>query len=112
VYRSLEPIMDDHGVQVAGETIETLYNRIAEIQKNLPRYEEKEVVDWLEAMASELPAYADRMVAMCQSAQSPEQFKSFCTHLSEMNYQIQQAHPQQVADATLPLAWMLVAERS
>ncbi len=112
VYRSLEPIMDDHGVQVAGETIATLYNRIAEIQKNLPRYEEREIVDWLEAMAAELPAYADRMVSMCQSAQSPEQFKSFCSHLSQMNYQIQQAHPQQVAGTTLPLAWMLVAERS
>ncbi|MEZ7972450.1 MAG: methyltransferase domain-containing protein [Pseudomonadales bacterium] len=112
VYRSLEPIMDEHGVHVAGETIATLYNRIAEIQKNLPRYEETEVIGWLEAMASELPAYADRMVAMCQSGQSPEQFKSFCAHLSQMNYRIQQAHPQQIADTTLPLAWMLVAERS
>ena len=111
VFRSLEPIMDDHGVEVASGTVATLYNRVAEIRKDAPRYNETEVIEWLVTMGSELPGYADRMAAMCRSSRSAEQFKTLCAYLSQMNYQIQQAHPQQVAGTTLPMAWMLVAKR-
>ncbi len=110
-FKSLEPIMDEHGVHVAGDTICELYNEVARIQGRMQHHDEQEVINWLTRIGQELDAYAGRMKSMQQAALSKDEFLAFTDKLNTGGFKIQQAEALRVANHPLPLAWILTANK-
>ena len=108
-FKSLEPIMDEHGTHVAGDTICELYNEVAHIQARMHKYEEKEVLEWLAKMTKELDAYEGRMASMCEAALQADDFDVLCDGLRNKQLEIQQAELLKVSNHPSPLAWVLTA---
>lgn len=111
VYHSLEAIMDQHGVHVAGDTVCELYNSVARIQNRLQHHDGREVLDWLTRIDSELTAYSGRMDSMCDVALSKDNFDLLCDQLHDKQFEIQQAGRLQTPGQTDPVAWFLVANK-
>jgi SAM-dependent methyltransferase len=109
--RTLETIMKQYGQHVAGDTISSLYNDVAQIHERIQHYEPGEVLDWLNKMDSELDAYARRMSSMSQSAIDNETFEKILKGLRSQAYRIDRAEPLLIPGHDLPLAWVLIATR-
>lgn len=110
-FRSLEPLMDQYGVDVAGGLISELYNEVARIQNRIQHHDEAEVLGWLKRMDLELQAYIGRLSSMCRSALDVRTFSVACEKLKNMDYEIQRAESIKTSNEVLPLAWTLIAER-
>lgn len=108
-FKSLEPIMDEHGTHVAGDTICELYNEVAHIRARMHKYEEKEVLEWLAKMTKELDAYEGRMASMCEAALQADDLDVLCDGLRNKQLEIQQAELLRVSNHPSPLAWVLTA---
>jgi ubiquinone/menaquinone biosynthesis C-methylase UbiE len=111
VFKSLESIMDQYGVDVGGGTITTLYNSIAEIQQKIGNYVESDVITWLQDMDAEIPSYLGRMQAMLHAAISAEVFEDLSTSLTAQNFSLGRAQEIKTAENAIPLAWLLVATK-
>lgn len=111
VFKSLEPIMDQFGINVAGKTIQTLYNTVAKIQQNINSYAETEVIGWLQEMSAEIPSYLGRMEAMVHAAISTETFTNLCESLESQNFSLTEAQEINTNESAIPLAWILVAKK-
>lgn len=107
----LEDIMTQYGLQVADNTISSLYNDVAQIHQEIQHYEPGDVLDWLNRMEGELDAYSGRMSSMNDSAIDSDTFKKICDGLRGHDYKIQHAVPLVVPDHELPLAWALIATK-
>ncbi len=110
-FKSLEPIMDEHGTHVAGDTICELYNEVARIQGRMKHHDQTEVLQWLKTMGEELQAYKGRMASMQDAALDEQGFSSLCDTLRDHQFDIQQAELLRVPNHPLPLAWLLTAQR-
>lgn len=106
---AMEAIMTEFGQDVAGGTIAKLYSDVERIHTRIQHYEPKEVTDWLNAMARELEAYAERMASMCEAALDKKTFRSVRRRLEEQGLTIIQAEPLKPAGSSLPVAWILRA---
>lgn len=110
-FKSLEPVMDQYGVEVAGGLIAELYNEVARIQNRLQYHDEAEVLEWLKRMDVELQAYTGRLDSMCRSALDIRAFGRVCDNLTNKGYRLQMAESIKVSNEVLPLAWAIIAEK-
>ena len=109
--RQLESILSDHGEDVAGGTIAKLYTDVERIHTRIQHYEPTEVIQWLQAMAVELDAYAERMASMCEAASDKKAFRAMQKRLKELGLSIVQGEPLVPPGGSLPVAWILRAVR-
>ena len=108
----LEDIMRQYGQHVAGDTINRLYNDVAQIHERIQHYEPDETLDWLKRMDRELDAYAGRMSSMSGAAINTETFEQICTELRNRGCKVNRAEPLLIPNHDLPLAWVLIATNS
>ena len=110
--RAVESIMTKHGRDVADGTIVRLYKDVATIHSRLPKFEESEVIGWLQGMQHELEAYAERMASMCAAAIDAAAFEGLRDTLKQRDFRIDRADSLQNAATGIPLGWMLIATRA
>lgn len=106
-----ESIMRQHGTDVAGNTISSLYNDVGQIHQRMQHYEPKDVLAWLNKMKEELSAYEKRMSAMDACAISDEGFEQIKVALSAKGFSMETADKLFAPDNEKPMAWVLVAQK-
>lgn len=110
-FEAMEAIMAKHGRHVAGDSILKLCTDVGHIHRRLQHYDPAEVLGWLRRMQRELGAYAGRMESMQKAALDATAFARVCERLEQDGFRLEHYEALTPADATLPLAWALVAER-
>ena len=108
---AMESIMREYGNDVADTTILRLYRDVREIHANLQRYDDEDVLAWLDQMQDELVSYRRRMESMCSVAIDEKQFKAIRARIAEDDFEILRADVLAQSDRDLPLAWILVAKK-
>ena len=108
----LESIMAEYGRHVAGDLVSRLYDDVGKIHENIQWYEPSEVLDWLNRMQDELPAFEGRMASMCDAAIDSDMFERLCENLRRHDFTIVRGNELAVPDQPLPLAWALIANRN
>lgn len=108
----LESIMRQYGSHVAGDTISRLYNDVGQIHQRIQHYEPSDVLTWLNNMNTELSAYSERMSSMSLSAISNSKFDQIKDNLKEYGFSIQTADKLFVPGNELPMAWVLIANKT
>ena len=109
--KEADAIMADYGEHVAGDTIARLYDDVGRIHSAMPQYEPAEVLTWLETMNGELDAYAERMSSMADAAIDQDNFENICRRLEKDGFTMRRAEALTPGDQSLPLAWVLIAEK-
>lgn len=106
-----EGILKRYGQGIAGETISRLYNDVGTIHSQLPKYQEKDVIPWLDTLHGELDEYAQRMTSMLSAALSKSDLDSLTRDLGRDDFDVSQAEPLLPCDADSPVAWVIVAKK-
>ena len=109
---AVETVMKDFGQQVGGGTIAQLYGDVQRIHSRLPNYDADEVVTWLDRMDRELDEYQERMQSMCDAALDKSAFEQLTDKLQLAGFTIDKATSLFAEGDSLPLAWVLRADRS
>ena len=107
----MKNILRDLGPNVAGGTVQRLYDDVATINKRVGNYDQNEVIGWLQEMDKEIVAYEGRMSAMCDAAIARPAFDDIVAGLRAGGFDIERADEVQPGAAGKPLAWALVANR-
>ncbi len=107
----VEEIIERFGEHVAGDTISSLYADVGQIHSNLPKYNEREVISWLQTMEDELEEYARRMKSMTGVAIDQETLNSVCRNLEDSDLTIDRAEPLKPSEQAAAVAWVLTATR-
>ena len=107
----VEDVLKSYGVEITAGTIHKLYNDIANIVENMPKYDETEVLNWLENMRGELATYRTRMSSMLEAAMSEDQFKNLESQFSNDGFKIDVAATLVDTKTDHTMAWAFVATR-
>jgi ubiquinone/menaquinone biosynthesis C-methylase UbiE len=109
--QALEEIMEQYGEHVAGDTVASLYEGVANIHSKIQQYDPDEVLGWLDRLDGEMETFARRMSSMVDSALDGEAFKRICASLCEQGCTIEKAGPLLAPGRSIALAWALMATR-
>ncbi len=110
--RGVEDILEFYGIDVTAGTIHRLYNDVAQIVENMPKYHEAEVLEWLHRMQSELTTYQTRMASMLKAALSNEQQAKLKTDFTDAGFHITIADDLFDTQGGQMLGWVFCAQKS
>lgn len=108
--KAVESILDEHGHQVADDTIRRLYCDVGDIHGSIQNYTRDEVIGWLQRMETELDAFAGRMASMCESALGESEYQAIVESLVDCGLVIERAEAL-APPGDRPLAWSVTAYR-
>ena len=107
-----EAIMREFGEGVADDTVARLYSDVGRIHGEIQHYEPDEVLGWLERMEAEMNTYVGRMSSMVEAALDEAGFEAICEELAALGCEINRAGPLLAAGNDIPLAWVIVAQKT
>jgi len=110
--RITEDILRVYGREVAGGTIWRLYSDLAHMYPKLAQYDAMDLQQWCSQMESETLLYAERLRLMISAAVDAETRDSYLSYLASSGFMINQNLLKATDSASLPFAWILVAERN
>lgn len=109
--RRVEQILAQYGLEVADNTVVRLYRDIRTVHQGAARYDEQEILGWLQRMQQELEAYRGRMQSMCDAALGENEFSALCHSLAEQGIELRRRDVLSDSGQALPLAWALVGTK-
>lgn len=110
-YRQIEQLLAKHGEGVASGMMLRLRDDISQMHERMPNYDREEVMTWLHRLDNELLGYRGRMTSMTKAAINQKSYHEICKKLSESGFSILGTEALRSPDASLQLAWTLVARR-
>ena len=109
--RAVETVVEDHGPDVAGGVIATLYDTVKRMHQRIQHYEPAEVLDWLRNMDRQLGDYLARMSTMHAAALDERSFDEIREIVTRAGCEIAESGPLFAPGEPRPLAWALLASR-
>lgn len=106
--QTLENIIEEHGEQVAGGAVASLYSDVRKIHQRIQHYDPQEVLEWLQRMEHQLEDYLGRMASMLDAALDGDSFARICARFDQPDCTLEKAGPLLAPDQSLPLAWALL----